>query len=429
LLTVDGNRLFGRSQGGAAAVPSGVVITLRVAAVVLLVASLAGCSTGDQATPAAAPAVSPADQAGALAQKINVVLTAQSEALTKGDEAGFLAPAKGNAEVEATLKRRFAGLRAMRVGEVRQQVSFGPEPSGTPGRWNAQIRFDYCLGGTGCGVEGPQLPSSWEETPEGVRLVDLDPSSYGPRPWEVDDLAVQVGDRAIVAAPKSHAADLRGLLPIADRAAKVADTFALGGNKPSRYVVYLAPKDQWKTWFSNNIREDRYAGYALISREEGTDLVLNLADFSKEDAGSLLRHEMAHLATITHAPRSDTDGSGWWLAEGIAEVAGVQGPEADDYRGTEYAFLRATPSYKGNLATVGPARNDTASQTSARYGLGYYASRCIDEKYGRKKLLALVDALLRNDEEAAAVGPGILGTKWKTVESTCFAYTRRAVGL
>ncbi|MEV4622575.1 hypothetical protein AB0J74_28170 [Asanoa sp. NPDC049573] len=408
------------------------MIKLRVAAVVLLVASLAGCSTGDPATSAVTPAASPADPPAALAQKINVVLTAQSAALTEGDEAGFLAPAKGNAEVEATLKRRFAGLRAMRVGEVHQQVSFGPEPSGTPGRWNAQIRFDYCLGGTGCGVDGPQLLSSWEETPEGVRLVDLDPSSYGPRPWEVDDLAVQVGERAIVAAPKSHAADLRGLLPIADRAAEVADTFALGGNKPFRYVVYLAPKEQWKTWFSNNIREDRYAGYALISREEGTDLVLNLADLSREDADSLLRHEMAHLATITHAPRSDTDGSAWWLAEGIAEVAGEQGQgsDADDYRGTDVrAFLRATPSYKGNLATVGPAQNDTASQTSARYGLGYYASRCIDEKYGRKKLLALADALLRNDKEASAVSPGILGTKWKTVESNCFAYTRRAVGL
>ncbi|MEV0717664.1 hypothetical protein [Asanoa sp. NPDC050611] len=409
------------------------MVTMRAAvAALLLAAALAGCSgPGSPAAPAgsASPAAAP-DAGAAVAEKINAVLAEQSAALNKGDQAGFLAPAAGNAEVEATLKKRFAGLRALGVAEVKQVVNLGPDRVGESKRWNAQIRFDYCLGGGGCGVEGPVMTSAWEETANGVKLADLDPTSYGPRPWEVDDLVVRKGKRVILATTKAHAAKLKVALPIAEQAAKVADTFAVEGSKPFRYVVYLADQEQWKTWYSNSSFGDTYAGYALPSQAEGTDLVVRLDAYPIDETGTLLRHEMTHLASISHAPRSGGDSAGWWLSEGIASVAGANGASVREYppRDTVADYLRKTRSYRGAVTTLAPNRDDGDEEVTAKYGLGYYASRCIDDKYGRKKLLALVDAVLRNGEDTATAGQRVLGTSWTKVESSCLAYTRQAVG-
>lgn len=416
-------------------VPSGVVIKMRVAvAALLLAAGLAGCSGSGTAGTSGAPAGSPSatpDAAAAVGEKINAVLADQSAALNKGDQAAFLAPAAGNAEVEAALKKRFAGLRALKVADVKQTVSLAPEPAGEPGRWNAQIRFDYCLGGAGCGVEGPVMTSAWEETSGGLRLVDIDPTSYGPRPWEVDDLVVRTGKRVIVATTRAHAGKLPVALSVAEKAAKVADGFAVAGSKPFRYVVYLAPAKQWKTWYSNSSLDDSYSGYALQSQAESTDLVVRIDAYPIERTGTLLRHEMTHLASISHAPRSGVASSTWWLNEGLASVAGANGASLRDYpvRDGVRDHLRRTPSYKGDLATLSPNRDDTSDLVGIKYGIAYYASRCIDEKYGRKKLLALVDAVLRNGEDTATAGKRVLGANWKTVESSCLTYTRRAVGL
>ncbi|MEV4537177.1 hypothetical protein AB0J82_25700 [Asanoa sp. NPDC049518] len=394
-------------------------------AALLLAAGLAGCSASEAPSPSPSPSATP-DPGAAVRAKIDAVLAEQSVALNEGDQAGFLAPAAGNAEVEAMLKKRFANLRALKVADVKQAVNLGPDPSGDPGRWNAQIRFDYCVGGSGCGVEGPVMSSAWQETSGGVKLVDLDATSYGPLPWEVDDLAVRTGKRVVVATTKAHAAELPLALSKAEDAAKVADRFAVPGSKPFRYVVYLAPGSHWKTWYSNPSPSSY--GYGLPERAEGTDLVTRLDEVPVERSGFLLRHEMTRLAAMSHAPRPNTTNTTWWLSEGLNELAGANGasyPTRDDTRD----HLRATPSYKGSLSTVNMSGQLTDKQINAVYGLAYYATTCIDEKYGRKKLLALVDAVLRNGEDTAAAGERVLGARWTTVESTCLTYTRRAVGL
>ncbi|MEV0717665.1 hypothetical protein [Asanoa sp. NPDC050611] len=398
-------------------------------AALVLVAGLAGCSSPERA---AAPSASPTpDPVAAVSQQINAALTAQSRALNNGDQAGFLAPAGGNAKLRATLKRRFSGLRALEVAGVEQSVTQGPSVDAQPGKWHAQIRFDYCLGGTGCGIQGPVMTSTWQETSMGIQLVELGGTSHGPRPWEVDDLAVLTGKRVTVASTRAQAAKLRAVLPIAEKAAKVADTYAVAGSRPFRYVVYLADRSRWKAWYENDTFDASYSGYALQSEPEGTDLVLRLDAYADEDPGTLLRHEMTHLASTSHAPRNGLAAPTWWLNEGIAELAGANGTSPRDYPGRAAVrdFLRGTPSYKGSLVTVATNDDDSDEVISAKYGLAYYASRCIDEKYGRKRLLTLADDLLRNDVNAAVAAPTALGANWATVESTCFAYTRRAVAL
>ena len=410
----------------------------RVGAAVLavLVAATAACSPPDAPAPqpaptSAVPSASPdADALAADAKaKIDVVLAAQAAAFNKGDLAGFLAAAAGDRTIEAALKRRFTALRAMKVADVTQKVGVGPGPTGDPGRWSVEVSFGYCVGGPGCRSVAPLVGTTWEEGPEGFRLVNLGTTGDGPRPWEADDLVVRVGKRVIVATTKAHAAAATTALPIAEKAATVADTFTLGGARPHRYVVYLAGKKEWKIWYGNTY-DDSTSGYAMPALSEGTDLVVRLDAYPIERTGKLLRHEMTHLASLSNLVGGDSDGSAWWLSEGLASLAGENGADPRDHpvRDGVRDYLRKSP-YRGDLATVTPGSGDTDAVISAKYGLGYYATRCIDDRYGRKKLMKLFEALLRNDKEGVDVAPALLGTTWKKVESTCLAYTRSAVGL
>jgi len=270
----------------------------------------------------------------------------------------FLAPAGGDRAIEAALKRRFTALRAMKVADVSQKVGIGPGPTGHPGRWSVEVSFSYCVGGPGCRAVAPLVGTTWEERPEGFRLVGLVTTGDGPRPWEADDLVVRVGKRVIVATTKAHAAAAATALPIPERAATVADTFSLGGARPHRYVVYLAGKKEWKAWYRNT-SDDWVAGYALSRRPEGTDLVVRLdAVYSIERSGTLLRHEMTHIASLANV--LGRDGSARWLSEGLAELAGENGAGLRDYSGRDRVrdYLRKSP-YRGDLATVIPDRGDT----------------------------------------------------------------------
>ncbi|WP_203708221.1 hypothetical protein [Asanoa iriomotensis] len=276
---------------------------------------------------------------------MSAVLAEQSAALNKGDQAGFLAPAAGNAEVEAALKRRFTGLRALGVADVQQVVNTGPDRVGESLRWNTQIRFDYCLGGTGCDVDGPVMDTAWEETADGVKLVDIDPTLYGPRPWEADDLVVRklLGLRVGVAGRGHRPRGAARRLP----------------DRPDRHAA--APRDDPPR--DARPRADQRRRRRRLVAERG--------------------HRIGRRGER-------------------CECARLPGPRHGD---------------------------DADGEISAKYGLSYYASRCIDEKYGRKKLPALVDAVLRNGEDAAAASQRILGAKWTAVESACLSYSRKAAGL
>ncbi|GAA1852427.1 hypothetical protein GCM10009687_18870 [Asanoa iriomotensis] len=397
---------------------------------------MAACTTTPSAgspTAAADPSAngSPSPTAPDAAAKagIDALLQAQSAALVKGDLAAFLAPAAGYPEVEKVLKQRFTALRALRVADVKQSIAIGPLSGGPPDWWTADIAMAYCLGAPGCGTPGPLTATTFLHTPGGFRIVDIEQTSDGPRPWEVSQLVVRFGKRVVVATTKPHAKDLPTALRLAEDAAKVADRFSLGETKPHRYVVYLAGKNEWKTWYQTDL-DDSYDGYAVPGLIEGSDLVLRMDASPIGESAMLLRHEMTHVASGANAALTDIDGSAWWLDEGLAELAGENGAAVRDYgwRDEVRRYLGRS-RYDGDLSTVYPRENANDEEISTSYGLAYYGARCIDDTYGRKKLMALVDAMVRHDTSGADAAPTALGVTWKTVESTCLAYTRRAVGL
>ncbi|GAA1844476.1 hypothetical protein GCM10009687_07660 [Asanoa iriomotensis] len=314
---------------------------------------------------------------------IDAILEAQSAALLTGDLAAFLAPAAGYPAVEKVLKQRFTALRALRVADVKQSIAIGPSPGGAPERWNTDISMTYCVGAPGCGKLGPLTSTTFLRTPAGFRIIDIEQTSDGPRPWEVSPLVVRFGKRVVVAATKPYAKDLPTALRLAEDAAKVADRFSLGETKPHRYVVYLAGKKEWTRY--QNTFDDSYIGFAVPRRVEGSDLVLRMGVSPIGQTATLLRHEMTHVASGANAALTDFDGSAWWLSEGLAELAGANGASVGSYpRRYEVRRFLNRSSYDGDLATAYPRDNSDDEEISARYGLAYYAARCIDEKYGAR---------------------------------------------
>src|SRR4051812_47368089 len=146
----------------------------------------------------------------------------------------------------------------------------------------------------------PKLTELWEYT--GGRASP---------PWAMSLLQAKAGPRVIVAATKANAGRLGGVLATAEVAAEVADSYA-GGQKPGKYVIYLAGSKEWGKWPYDE--EGKWvAGYATAPTES---VVINMASLRTTPLGQLLRHELGHVATLGAASRGKISrADSWWLIE------------------------------------------------------------------------------------------------------------------
>jgi hypothetical protein len=176
----------------------------------------------------AAPAASASDaewRRWALATADSVAKV-QAAALLSGDEASYLAtidPAKTTLVTEQ--RRRFKLLRELGVGVWRQTVT-GTPAEARNNSWRLDLVVFYCIGSSTCDPAKLQMRSEWTYKNDKLLLSDLkdsDKTWNGPRPWEVDDLRVVVGTRAVVAATKVNAWRLPDAIKAADAAAAVCD--------------------------------------------------------------------------------------------------------------------------------------------------------------------------------------------------------------
>jgi hypothetical protein len=119
----------------------------------------------------------------------------------------------------------------------------------------------------------------------------------------------------------------------------------------------------------------------------------------------------------------------WWLTEGIAEYIQEDGRALGRYDGrySVRRYLRER-TWRGDLDGLTPADKDKDWEVGAKYGLAYYGTRCIGDRFGRDKLLEFVDMVLRNSLNAEVAADSVLGKPWATVEKDCLAYTREAAG-
>lgn len=427
-----------------------------IAAAVLLVASLCGGSlmwianglTDDPADVAAGETApdpvlerlraqrerlerAEADERALLDAKQNAAaatLRAQADALLRGNRGRFLGATDPAAKRSvAWLSERFSTLRAMGVRQWAPTVTEFRRYDPTTERWISTVRVNYCFAEQSCAPVPLDLHTMWKIGQDNVaRIVEVWPKAYSGTvapPWTESTLRATVGKRVVVAATARNAGRIPSVLATAEAAARAADKYA-SGTAPTRYVVYLASEKEWDAWARSDIGE-WVAGFA---QGQAQSVVIRLSALANTDLRLLLRHELAHVATLGGGTRSRDRAATWWLVEGLAEYAAMDGRPVSAYpeRSQTRRFVRGT--WGGELTVAQPGRKASQQEASARYGVAYLGVSCLATRYGRAKMLAFFRAVVLESRGLVAASPPALGAQWPVVTKQCAAYIRRAAG-
>ncbi|WP_319460362.1 hypothetical protein [Micromonospora sp. RTP1Z1] len=408
-----------RRRGPLWAVLAVVVVLLTCALPSVLLVGLVGGAAGRTATGD--------DAARRLAARMTGQLDRQAAALLGGDRNGFLAIAEPGAR--AGLTRRYAALRALRVTVWRPTPDGVPSAvAGRPGEWQLSVRVGYCFVVPGCAPASVLIGTRWRDVGEQLRLVAVEESRSTPagaRPWEVSDLAVAVGKRAVVATTPALRAKLPGLLAQAEAAAKVADLYAVGAAPPGRYLVFYAGRAEWRRWYGGG-RPRWTAGYAVGVGGGHHDVVLNAESLSPEGVDDLLRHELTHAASLPDQGYSDR--ATWWLVEGLAEYAGADGQPVGRYEGLSEVRKLVRGGWTGRLDGLAPADDATDDRVGGSYGIGYLAVRHLVDRYGEQRVLDFFRAVIHDRRSVDEASDQVFGEQWSTLHDDCVAYVRAVAG-
>jgi hypothetical protein len=370
------------------------------------------------------PAVEEQRTKALIEKSINDALAAQGQALLAGDKTsfvGFADPTAKEANPRTWLSDRFTTLRALGVTQWNASVDSFVKNNGW--RWSVTVKIDYCFASPCARSLTTTLESFWNmATPDHPMIEKMWDYKSGrlAQPWAATVLRTKAGSRVVVAASKANAGQLDRTLAAAEAAARVADTYATDA-RPGKYVIYLADDEQWDEW--SHSREGPYvAGYATEDRES---VVLRMSALNSIPLADLLRHEMTHVASLAGASDSVNEADSWWLVEGLAEYALLNGKPFATYnrRRETAAFVRA--KWKGDLRVGAPAKKASQSDVSARYGTAYLGVNCLMATYGRAKTLAFVQEVAVGGYTLTVSSTRALGVPWSTVTSTCGAQIRR----
>jgi hypothetical protein len=376
------------------------------------------------------PGDPPSVYAAWMRAQIDTALHTQGAALRSGDEDGFLAVGEpGNAEVRTELGRRYRSLRGLQVTVWEPRVAESPtQETGVddPAEWRARLSLRHCFVVPGCEADDLRVESRWVQRNGRAYLVRLDASGAdqnGPRPWEVADLRVAVGKRAVVATTSDYSARLPSLLGEADRAATVADRFAVGP-VPDRYHMFFAGGTEWKRWYNGN-RPEWAAGYAVPTSDRRIDVVLNAAEVPSGFVDDIMRHELSHAASLRGSRHQS---AAWWLVEGLAEQAELYGRAPTQHDAVAAGAVRrfiASGKWDGGVAVSEPVASAALQEAGARYGIAFLAVRRLSERYGEVKLLAFFKAVVHEGKTPEVAAPEALGAPWTDVHADCVSYVRR----
>lgn len=372
------------------------------------------------------------------------VLVEQAHALLAGDEAGWLKDVTAN---DPPLRQRyrdiFVSLRGLGV------TRFDPAPA-SAGPGQVQVSITYCLASghccqtdDACRVRLPVQPfevpkTRWMVTfafeAEAMRITGLqtpqrDQSKGWPAPWETGPLTIHSNSRVIVAAPPSLA-DLAALaFAQAQSAAPLIDSYTTVWRPPLRYIIYLADGEAFNNvWFGGKPPwETEIAGYAVSQiRHVQYEVVLKVP-FEAEPT-QLVRHEMAHVATLDSADTGRVIGlqQHSWFTEGIAEHAAYHGQPATADRRVQAAKSYVVNQWAGDLTQPAKAKDPTTNPPrNIKYALGHLAVTCLVNEYSFSSMLNFFSLLVRDDKGLDTAARASFGSSWQAVNDHCAAYIRK----
>lgn len=355
---------------------------------------------------------------------ISAALGDQARALLAGDRDGFVSVSDPGARQPAQwLAERFTTLRAMRIAHWNVAVTQTTRDGAGPDRWKAVVQVTYCFAEPSCPLTTLDLTTLWNTADRAKpRITSIEPNAavHPPPPWALSELRAVVGSRTIVAATAANAGRMKEVAAVAEAAAKVADRFVIT-SRPARYVIYLAGEQEWAAWPDDDLGE-WVAGYAM---ERTQSVVLQSAAAPAAALPDLLRHEMAHVATLANSRNTVDETQSWWLVEGIAEFVAMQGQPYTAYGDMAQTRRFVRSGWSGELAVEAPTAKQSADEVAGRYGVAYLAVRCLAERYGKTRLLGFFDAVAVDGEELKYAATAQLGVDWAAVSSTCTADIKR----
>ncbi|MFY1674976.1 hypothetical protein ACN27G_34395 [Plantactinospora sp. WMMB334] len=360
-----------------------------------------------------------------LTEQIASLLDAQAAALLGGDENGYLAVAEPGSPVARQLRRDFRTLRSMQVSRWQPALR-GKVSQLDTGEWRANLTVAHCFVSPDCEPNEITMVTRWKDSAGQPRLSTLDADNVGgpgrPRPWESDELVASIGERTLVAAPRAFRDRLPDLLREGERAARVADRYAVDGSPPERYLIFYAGPNEWSRWYGGN-RPEWTAGYAVSVGGDQYDLVLNSKAVVPGQYADLMRHELTHASSLAGAGRIDDDA--WWLVEGLAEQAAAGGRAPSRYDSLEDVDRLIDSGWSGELADVAPGDRSEDWYVAGSYGIGYLAVRHLVDRFGEQDVLTFFKLVVHDGLSEEDASREAFGAEWSTLHDECVTYVKR----
>jgi hypothetical protein len=430
-----------RSRRALAVVAGLIVAGLAVAAgVVAFRSSREPAAVAAPPVPSAPP-LTPVEQAARL-------LDGQAAALLRGDEKAWLAPVDpARPKLVAQYRDVYRNLRGLGVSHAEfhtQAMSWGMEP-GKPDLVTVKASLGYCFSGVVCPAWHDDVKTG---PPKARHQLTVEPvkgtymitgraaltgrSLYNPlqpAPWDGAELVFARGPRVTVAAPRGQAKHLKKVLALAERAAVEVDRFAAyTGNRQQRYRIYLADDRAWRTWYGGD-RPTWAIGYARTLNSAGGDVVLRTDKVlaAGQDPLGTIQHEFGHVVTLAD-PTRRYDRREQWLVEGIAEYIGdypraVTSTSSRDDVAAEFRRRDAPRT----IATA-PLPDDADDRTVDKlYAMGHFATNCMADQYGERKLFAFADRVLRQGASPEQAARAAYGKSFGAVDKSCLKWIKRKV--
>ncbi|GAA3338303.1 hypothetical protein GCM10020358_46690 [Amorphoplanes nipponensis] len=347
---------------------------------------------------------------------IRTALDRQGAALLHGDRGGWLRDV--DPALSADLLRLYANLRGLQVSgwlPRARQVRTGP-------RWSADVQIRVCFSTPAC----PRTPETyvpagdvisarteWLISGDRAVLTAFDQTGAdGSVPWKRAALTFATGRRVVVAAVEElKETQPQAWLPAAERAAQVADRYAVTRPRPGRYVVFLAGEQHWR----EAVGEDRDAAAFVdrTSKETAFAIIDATALGADPDDERLLRHEFGHIATLLGTLGNRDE----WAVEGLAEYIAYAGTPVRSYELVDDARWHVEHrNWTGRLDLEWSAE---PAERFGYYAMAFLAMRCLGETYGEPRMLGFFTRVVREGAAPAEAAEAALGVGWEQVESTC----------
>ncbi|GAA1587444.1 hypothetical protein GCM10009828_009990 [Actinoplanes couchii] len=415
---------------------AGLVIAVLTASVVGLWPDGAEAAVATPVASVSAPAPEPS-RALTPFEQVSSQVDAQKLALLKGDEAGWLAPI--DKKLQPRYRTIFKNLRALDLTSADMGIDGELTEKGAT--LTGKVGLTYCFSGVACPAYrldptggAPKIIHKITWTSRGgswviTRMADSGVSNYlQPAPWENTALTVAAGERVIVAGPKSQAANVKRVLPLAEKAAAVADRYAAQLNNPrAKYRIYLADNKMWKSWYAGAAPPWSVA-YHLQLNNTGSDIVVKASKVMPEGnryITEVIQHELGHSVTLDGNHNRDAE-KDQWLTEGVAEYIGYQpGKPQNGYSGDALRFVRSRGRAVKTIAVPSLTEKSDDLAVTRLYATGHFAVACMAEKYGEPKMLNFVQMVLHSGVERDAASQAVYGKPFAAVDKACVSWIKQ----